>query len=117
MRQALAPMLYAEEDLSAARLECDPVARTAPTERCRQKKAVQRTEEGFPLRRWDGLLHALSTLARNTCQAAGDKGNVSFVCDTQPDAYQSRVFDLLAEDAPFWPERVSSKRNVKPKPE
>jgi transposase len=117
MRQALAPLLYAEEDLPTARMERDPVAKAEPTERCKRKKAVQKTEEGFPLRRWDGLIHALSTLARNTCQAAGDKGSVSFVCDTQPDAYQSRVFDLLAEDAPFWPKRVPSGRNGKPKSE
>ena len=112
MRQALAPMLYAEDDLPAARMERDPVAKAEPTGRCRRKKATQKTEDGFPLRRWDGLLNALSTLARNTCQVAGGKENVSFVCDTQPSAYQSRVFNLLAADAPFWPRRVPSGRNA-----
>jgi transposase len=116
MRQALAPLLYAEEDLAKARAERDPVAKAAPTERCKRKKATRQTDEGLGLRRWDGLLNALSTQVRNTCQVAESKEKVSFTRDTQPNAFQSRAFDLLAADAPFWPEPVSSRRNGESKP-
>ena len=67
--------------------------------------------------RWDGLLNALSTQVRNTCQVAESKEKVSFTRDTQPNAFQSRAFDLLAADAPFWPEAAPSGRNGESKPE
>ena len=92
------------------------MAKAAPTERCKRKKATRQTDEGLGLRRWDGLLNALSTQVRNTCQVAESKEKVSFTRDTQPNAFQSRAFDLLAADAPFWPEPVSSRRNGESKP-
>jgi len=93
------------------------VAKAEPTERCERKKATRQTDDGLRLRRWDGLLSALSTQARSTCQVAGSKEKVSFTRDTQPDAFQSRAFDLLAADASFWPETAPSRRNGKSKPE
>ncbi len=103
MRQALAPLLYADEGLEDSRTARDPVAKALPTPAVRRKRATHESSDGLPLRRWDGLISALSTLARNTCRAGEGKTAVRFTRDTEPDAYQSRVFELLNQDGPAWP--------------
>lgn len=103
MRQALAPLLYADEDLESSRNARDPVAKALPTPAVRHKRAARESADGLPLRRWDGLISALSTLVRNTCRAGEGKTAVRFTRDTEPDAFQSRVFELLQQDGPAWP--------------
>jgi hypothetical protein len=103
MRQALAPLLYADEDLDSNRNEREPVAKAVPSPAVRRKRADRVTEDGHPLRRWDGIISALSTIARNTCRVGEGKAAVRFTRDTEPDAYHSRVFELLTQDGPAWP--------------
>ncbi len=93
MRQALASLLYADEDLENSRNARDPVAKAQPTPAVRRKRATRESAEGLPPRRWDGLISALSTLVR-------------FTRDTEPDAFQSQVFELLKQDGPAWPGKV-----------
>jgi hypothetical protein len=103
MRAALAPLLFADEDLEANRTARDPVAKALPSEAVRRKRATKKSTDGLPLRRWDGLIASLSTLARNTCRVGEGKTTVRFTRETECDDYQRRVFELLALDAPSWP--------------
>jgi transposase len=102
MRMALAPLLYADEVLDDNRAARDPVAKALPSPAVRRKCANKESADGMPLRRWDGLLGSLSTLVRNTCRVGEGKTAVHFQRDTEPDAYQKRVFELLAQDASWW---------------
>ncbi|MEI7900991.1 MAG: hypothetical protein WCK89_12130 [bacterium] len=40
-----------------------------------------------------------------TCRVGEGTTAVRFTRDTEPDAYQSRVFELLKPDAPAWPSK------------
>jgi transposase len=97
MRQALAPLLYADEELEAARASRDPVAKAQPSENLKRKRARKRTQDGLRLRRWDGLLGALSTQVRNTCCFGEGRTAVRFTRDTMPKAFQ-----LLEADHACW---------------
>ena len=112
MRRSLAPLLYADDGLEASRTARDPVAKAEPSSAVRRKCATKQSADGLPLRRWDGLIASLSTLVRNTCRVGEGKTTVRFPRDTEPNAYQSRVFELLAQDAPWWPTGVPSRRNA-----
>ena len=83
------------------------------------RKLVESREstDGLPLRRWDGLLATLSTVVRNTCRIDEGKTPVRFTRDTEPNAFQARVFALLKAEATFWPNLVPSSRNAKTKTE
>jgi transposase len=107
MRQALAPLLYADEVLDDNRAARDPVAKALPSSAVRNKCATKESSDGMPLRRWDGLIGSLSTLVRNTCRVGESKTAVRFKRDTEPDAYQNRVFELLAQDASWWPNKCA----------
>jgi hypothetical protein len=102
MRQALASLLYAEEDLAALRMARDPVDKAQPSPNCKRKQTTRESIDGLPVRRWDGLLNALSTQIRNVCRVGEGKNQVSIIRETEPTAFQSRVFSLLDADAPCW---------------
>ena len=91
MRQALAPLLYADEELEAARASRDPVAKAQPSENLKRKRARKRTQDGLRLRRWDGLLGALSTQVRNTCCFGEGRTAVRFTRDTMPKAFRAKA--------------------------
>ena len=76
-----------------------------------RKKITRESTDGLPLRRWDGLLVALSAVVRNTCRIDEGKIPVHFTRDTEPNAFQSKVFALLKTEAAFWPNLVPSRRN------
>jgi transposase len=103
MRQALASLLYAEEDLAALRMARDPVDKAQPSPNCKRKQTTRESIDGLPVRRWDGLLNALSTQIRNVCRVGEGKNQVSIIRETKPNAFQSRAFALLDADAPCWP--------------
>jgi transposase len=100
MRQALAPLLYAEEDLEAERVARDPVAQAKPSVNSQEKRQTKRSQDGLPVRRWDGLLQALSTMTENTCRMGEGKNIIRFKRQTEPTPYQQRVFDLLDQSLP-----------------
>ena len=107
MRQALAPLLYADENLEENRQARDPVAQALPSPAVQSKRDTQESTDGLPLRRWDGIINALSTIVRNTCRVGEGKTMVRFTRQTEPDAYQSRVFDLLKPEVPEWPSKCA----------
>jgi len=112
LRMSLAPLLYADDDLEANRTARDPVTKAVPSLAVRRKRATKESTDGLPLRRWDGLIASLSNIVRNTCRVGEGKTTVHFTRDTEPNACQSRVFELLAQDAPWWPSAVPSRRNA-----
>jgi hypothetical protein len=113
MRQALAPLLYADEELELNRATRDPMAKARPSPEVRRKRATHESRDGSPLRRWDGLLSALATRTRNTCRVGQGQTTVRFTRDTEPDTFQLNTFALLQGDAPWWPKPVPSNRNGK----
>jgi len=98
MRRALSPLMYVEDDLSAARAGRDPVAKAKPTAESRRKKKTGLSADGFPLHEWRGIMAMLGTISRTTISVNG----ISVVMDTEPTEHQSRIFSLLAADAPCW---------------
>jgi hypothetical protein len=104
LRQALAPLLFHDTDIDAARAErASPVAKTEPSEAVKAKKATKRNSDGFPVMGLADLVDHLGTLARNTVTAPFH-GDHSFVLYATPTPLQKEAFRLLSLD----PERVSS---------
>lgn len=101
MRMALAPMLYVDEDLEHTRTTRDPVARAEPSARSQAKRAAKTSEDGWPLRRWDGLLQAMATITENTCRVGEVKLAICFPRVTESNDYQKRVSALL-DQLPHW---------------
>jgi hypothetical protein len=101
MRQALAPLLFTDEELSVDRERRDPVAPAQPSEQVRRKKAFRVGAGGLPLHSFGSLLSDLSTLCRNTCRLRSQPSAPAFDQLTEPTALQRRAFELL-EAVPMW---------------
>jgi transposase len=98
LRQALAPLLFHDTDIDAARAErASPVAKTEPSEAAKAKKATKRNKDGFAVMGLAELLDHLATLARNTITAPFH-GNHSFVLYATPTPLQKEAFRLLGID-------------------
>jgi hypothetical protein len=95
MRQALAPLLFEDDDRAAAEaLRPSVVAPAERSPRAHRKLETKRTEDGFPVHSFQTLLRDLATLARNTIQPKA-AGAVTFEQLTQPTPLQQRAFELL----------------------
>lgn len=101
MRIVLAPLLYVDEDLEPTRTTRDPVARAAPSAKSQTKHTTKASEDGWPLRRWDGLLQTMATITENTCRVGEEKLAVRFPRVTESNDYQKRVYALL-DQVPRW---------------
>jgi len=95
MRQALAPLLYADEQLPELRQSRDPVLPAQASAAVKIKKSEHRTADGLPVQSWLGLMQSLQTLCRNTCRMGDDPTGPSLLLETEPTALQSRVLELL----------------------
>ena len=104
MRIALATLLYVDDDLEPTRATRDPVARAVPSAKSQTKTVAKTSEDGHPLRRWDGLLQAMATIAENTCRVGEAKHAVRFPRVTEANDYQRRVLERL-EQVPDWSTR------------
>jgi hypothetical protein len=100
MRQALAPLLFVEEDLVQARATRDPVAQAIPSESALAKKNSKRSHDGLPLRHFNGLLCVLSTLCSNTCRVGEGKHAARFQRPTEATPHQREAFRLLEVKTP-----------------
>jgi len=100
MREALAPLLFVEEDLALARAMRDPVARAIPSDNVLAKKNTKRSHDGLPLRHFNGLLSVLSTLCSNICRVGDGKHAARFQRPTEATAHQCEAFRLLGVKAP-----------------
>jgi hypothetical protein len=95
MRQALAPMLFEDDDRAAGEaLRPSVVAPAQRSPRAHRKLETKRTEDGLPVHSFQTLLRDLATLAKNTIQPKA-AGAVTFEQLTQPTPLQQRAFELL----------------------
>ena len=98
LRRALAPLLFHDTDILAARAErASPVEKTEPSALAKAKKAAKLNEDGLPVMAFGDLMDHLGTLARNTIAAGLHKGH-TFVLHTKPTRVQDAAFKLLGID-------------------
>lgn len=95
MRQALAGLLYADEELERARPTRDPVLPPQASPSAAAKKATHATASGLPAQSFASLLADLATLSRNRCAMRDDPEGASFTRDTEPTPLQRRAMELL----------------------
>ena len=97
MRQAWAPLMFADED-QGAKLTRDPVApakRSAPA----MKKVLTRTlEDGTPTHSFQTLLCELQTVVRNTCRTPTSASEApTFQITTTQNEKQKHAFELIGQ--------------------
>jgi transposase len=102
LRQALAPLLFHDTDLDAARAErSSPVVSTEPSPTAKSKKAIKRNANGEPVHSFDGLIDHLGTMTRNTMRMPlAKKKHFTLLSKSTP--LQQAAFQLLGFD----PKRV-----------
>jgi transposase len=100
MRQALAPLLFDDEQLPRDRATRDPVAPAQPSA-CAQRKKIKRvSSEGHLIHSFETLLVELATLCRNRSRIKSDPNSIPFDHFTEPTPLQQRAFQLLREALP-----------------
>lgn len=95
MRQALAPLLFEDEELVRDRKRRDPVAPAEPSNSAKRKKVEHVTADKLPVHSFETLLAALATRCRNTCRLPADASGATFQQLTEPSPLQARAFELL----------------------
>jgi hypothetical protein len=102
LRQALAPLLFHDTDLDAARAErSSPVISTEPSPAAKSKKAIERNANGEPVHSFGGLIDHLGTMTRNTMRMPlAKKQHFTLLSKSTP--LQQAAFQLLGFD----PKRV-----------
>jgi transposase len=95
MRQALQPLLFADEDLEQDRRKRDPVRPAEPSASAQEKKKTKQTASGLPAHSWSTLLAHLASRSRNTYQLVSDPTASTFQQVTEPDAVQAEALRLL----------------------
>jgi hypothetical protein len=101
MRKALAPLLYADEELQRLRTERDPVAKAEASPWARRKKAEKTTSDGLPLHSFSSVLQALGTLCRHRCSFPAGGAESTLIKLTEPNRLQRRAFELLGIKEPY----------------
>ena len=95
MRQALAPLLFDDDDKATAEAQRDsPVVPAKPSPSAQDKARTLRTEDGFPVHSFQTLIADLATIAKNRIRPKLP-GADSFDQITRPTPLQRRAFDLL----------------------
>ena len=95
MRQALAPMLFDDDDPEAAKALQESVVRPAQRSPSAQRKAQRkRTDDGQPVHSFQTLLADLATIVRDRIQPQLPDAP-TFDKTTIPTPIQQRAFDLL----------------------
>ena len=102
LRQTLAPLLFHDTDLEAARAErSSPVVKTEPSVTVKAKKATKRNANGDRVNSFAGLIDHLGTMTRNTMRMPlAAKNPFTLVSKSTP--LQEAAFKLLGVD----PKRV-----------
>jgi transposase len=95
MRQALAPLLFEDEELVRDRRRRDPVAPAEPSDSVQRKKSERVTADGLAVHSFDTLLQALGTRCRHVCSIPGDASGATFQQLTESTPLQARAFQLL----------------------
>jgi hypothetical protein len=98
LRRALAPLLFHDTEIAAARAErTSPVRKTEPSPSSKTKKATGRNEDGQPVMAFADLMDHLGTLARNDLSAPL-QDNRSIILYTRPTRLQDTAFERLGID-------------------
>jgi len=98
LRDALAPLLFHDTDLEAARAErASPVVKTEPSEAVKEKKATKRSADGHRVTSFAGLIAHLGTFTRNTMRVPTNRQH-RFTLYTRPTPLQEAAFRLLDID-------------------
>jgi hypothetical protein len=99
LRQAWAPLLFAEDDpQGAAQRRGSPVGPAAPSASAAAKAFTKKTPDGETVHRFRGLLAHLATLTQNTIQPAGDLPTFERI--SVPTPLQQKAFDRLGIPIP-----------------
>ena len=94
MKQALAPILFVDNDKPAAAANrANPVAAAQRSDTALAKAARKRTTDNAPVHSFTSLLADLATLCANQIQPADDMP--AFTMTTTPTPLQRRAFELL----------------------
>ena len=94
MKQALAPILFVDNDKPAAAAKrANPVAAAQRSDEALAKAARKRTAENTPVHSFTSLLADLATICANHIQPADD--TPAFTMTTTPTPLQRRAFELL----------------------
>jgi transposase len=94
MREAWAPLLFQDEELTQQRQQRDPVAPAQPSPSARRKKSTRRSSQALPLHSFKTLLAELARRCRNTCRVKSDPAS-SFTTLTDPTPLQAQALQLL----------------------
>ena len=95
MRQALAPLLFQDDDqLGAENLRVSIVAPAQRSPKAQRKATTKQTEHGTPVHSFSSLLRDLGTVAKNTLQPRATSGT-NFEMVTTPTTTQKEAFELL----------------------
>lgn len=95
MRQSLASLLFAEEDLEGVQAaRPNPIAPAQRSASTAAKARTKRTQAGLPVQSFRSLLRDLSTVAANRVRPT-DQAIPSFDVITEPTPLQERAFELL----------------------
>lgn len=102
LRQTLAPLLFHDTDLDAARAQrSSPVVSTEPSVTAKSKKAIKRNANGDRVHSFAGLIDHLGTMTRNTMRMSLAAKH-RFTLLSKPTPLQEAAFLLLGFD----PKRV-----------
>ena len=95
MRNALAPLLFEDDDQPGAeRLRVSVVAPAQRSPKAQRKATTKQTEQGTPVHSFPSLLRDLGTIVKNTLRPRATSGT-SFEMVTTPTATQKKAFELL----------------------
>ena len=94
MRRALAPILFEDADLPAARTRRDPVLPARCSAAAQQKKTTHTTPDGLSVHSFQSLLAELATRCRNIIRLKRD-ASVTFSQVPPPTPLQRRAYELL----------------------
>jgi len=95
MRQALASLLYEDEQIAVERLERNPVIPAEASQSAKKKKGTGRNSEGVAVHSFSSLMTEMGTLCRNRCKLKFDPDSPEFEQDTKPTVLQAKVIELL----------------------
>ena len=94
MRQALAPMLFDDDNKAAGEAQRTSVVAPAQrSPRAQRKARTKQTDEGMPVHSFQTLLDDLATVTKNRVRFA--QSNTETTLLTTPTPLQQRAFDLL----------------------
>ncbi len=100
MREALAPILFDDDDKATAEKARDSIVAPAKrSPRAKHKAASKRTDDGFPVHSLQTLLQDLATLTKNHMRTTGIECP-GFLQYTKATPLQRRAFDLLKISPP-----------------